>query len=58
VIVGRLGDYLMASGVFIFLRDWSIASMIRHRAVELNDAVLEQREVAEQFRQMQQDEIL
>ena len=53
-----LGDYLMASGVFIFLRGWSMASMIRQRAVELNDAVLEQREIAEQFRQMQQDEIL
>jgi hypothetical protein len=53
-----LGDYLMASGIFIFLRGWSMASMIRQRAVELNDAVLEQREIAEQFREMQQDEIL
>ena len=50
-----LGDYLILAGVFVFLRGYSMASMMRQRAVELNDAVLEQKEVAEQFRQMQQD---
>jgi hypothetical protein len=29
--------------------------MMRQRAVELNDAVFEQKEVAERFQQMQQD---
>lgn len=50
-----LGDYLIIAGVFVFLRGYSMASMMRQRAVELNDAVIEQKEVAEQFRQMQQD---
>ena len=50
-----LGTYLMVAGVFVFLRGCSVASMKRQRAVELNDSVIEQKEVAEQFRQMQQE---
>lgn len=50
-----LGDYLMMAGVFVLVRGYFIASALRDRAVELNDAVIVQKEVAEQFRQMQQD---
>jgi len=50
-----LGAYLILAGVFVFLRGYSVASMMRQRAVELNDAVIEQKEVAEQFRQMQDE---
>lgn len=58
LVARPLGAYLMVAGVFILLRGWSISSMIRQRAVELNDAVIEQREIAEQFREMQQDSLL
>jgi hypothetical protein len=50
-----LGDYLMLAGVFVLVRGYCVVSARRERAVELNDAVIEQREIAEQFRQMQQD---
>jgi hypothetical protein len=50
-----LGDYLMLAGVFVLVRGYCVASALRGRAVELNDAVIEQREIAENFRQMQQD---
>jgi hypothetical protein len=50
-----LGDYLMMAGVFVLVRGYFVASALRDRAVELNNAVIEQREIAEQFRQMQQD---
>jgi hypothetical protein len=50
-----LGDYLMLAGVFVLVRGYCVASALRERAVELNDAVIEQREIAEHFRQMQQD---
>ncbi len=50
-----LGAYLILAGVFTFLRGYSLASMMRRRAVELNNAVIEQKEVAEQFTQMQQE---
>jgi hypothetical protein len=53
-----LGGYLILAGAFVLLRGWSLASMMRQRAVELNDAVIEQKEVAEQFGQMQQDSVL
>jgi hypothetical protein len=39
----------------MFVRDYSLASMQRMRAVEINDAVIEQKEIAGQFREMQQD---
>jgi hypothetical protein len=50
-----LGDYLVLASIVMFVRDYSLASMQRMRAVELNDAVIEQKEIAEQFREMQQD---
>ncbi len=50
-----LGDYLMLAGVFVLVRGYCVASALRERAVELNDAVIEQREIAENFRQMQED---
>jgi hypothetical protein len=50
-----LGAYLLLAGAFVLMRDYSVAAMMRQRAVELNDAVLEQKEVAEQFRKMQPD---
>jgi hypothetical protein len=53
-----LGAYLILAGAFVLLRGYSLASMMRQRAVELNDAVIEQKEVAEQFGQMQQDSVL
>jgi hypothetical protein len=50
-----LGDYLLMAGAFVLLRGYGVASMMRRRAVELNDAVLEQKEIADQMRQMQQE---
>lgn len=50
-----LGDYLMLAGVFVLVRVYCIASALRERAVELNDTVIEQKQIAEHFRQMQQD---
>ena len=50
-----LGDYVMLAAIFALLRDYCVASMIWARAVEMNNAVIEQREVADEFREMQQD---
>jgi hypothetical protein len=50
-----LGDYLILAGVFVLIRDHGMASMLRQRAVELNDAVIEQRDVAERLAKMQQE---
>lgn len=54
-VTRTLGDYLLVAGIFVLLRSYGIAVAKRQRAVEMNDAVIEQREVAEAFRQMQQD---
>jgi len=50
-----LGDYMMMAGVLVLVRGYFVASALRNRAVELNDAVIEQREIADHFRQIQQD---
>jgi hypothetical protein len=50
-----LGDYVMLAAVFALLRNYGVASMIRIRSVEMNDAVIEQKQVADEFREMQQE---
>jgi hypothetical protein len=50
-----LGAYLLMSGIVVLVRNYTIASAMRKRAVELHDAVLEQKEVGEEFRQMQHE---
>jgi hypothetical protein len=49
-----LGDYLMLAATFVLLRGYGLAAQQRSRAVDLNDSVIEQRMVAEQFRGMQE----
>jgi hypothetical protein len=53
-----LGDYLLVAGVFVLLRGYCLASQQRSRAVQLNDAVIEQKMVADQFQEMQQESVL
>jgi hypothetical protein len=49
-----LGDYLTAAGVFVLIRGYSFAAERRARAVQLNDSVIEQTAIGDQFREMQQ----
>jgi hypothetical protein len=48
-----LGDYLMMAASLVFLRGYNHAVQQRDRAIEMNDAVIEQQLVAERFRDMQ-----
>jgi hypothetical protein len=48
-----LGDYLMVAASVVLLRGYNIAAQRRLRAMEMNDSVIEQRLVAERFRDMQ-----
>ena len=48
-----LGDYLMFAAAFVFLRGYNLAMQRRERAIRMNDQVIEQQLVAEQFREMQ-----
>jgi len=47
------GVYLIVASFFALVRNYNIASEQRTRAIDLNDAVIEQQLVAEQFRDMQ-----
>ena len=49
-----LGDYLMFAASLVFLRGYNLAATRRSRAVEMNDSVIEQKIVAERFRDMQE----
>jgi hypothetical protein len=49
-----LGDYLMLAASFVFLRGYGFAVQQRDRAIAMNDAVIEQKLVAEKFRDMQE----
>jgi hypothetical protein len=49
-----LGDYLLTAGGIVFFRTFCFAVARRQRTVELNDAVIEQREVSKIFNSMQQ----
>jgi hypothetical protein len=49
-----LGYYLMMAASLVFLRGYSMAVEQRTRAVELNDMVIEEKLVADQFRDMQE----
>jgi hypothetical protein len=48
-----LGDYLMFAAAFVFVRGYNLAVQRRDRAIRMNDQMIEQRLVAEQFREMQ-----
>ena len=49
-----LGDYLMFAASLVFLRGYNLAATRRSRAVEMNDSVIDQRLVAQRFRDMQE----
>jgi len=49
-----LGCYIMAAAAVVLLRNYSRISELRRRAVDMNDKVIEQKLVAEQFRAMQE----
>jgi hypothetical protein len=49
-----LGDYLMFAASFVLLRGYNLAMQRRERAVAMNDRVIEQKIVAERFREMQE----
>ena len=53
-----LGHYLLLASTFVLLRAYSFASHLRHRAVELNDSVLQEQIVAERFREMQESRVI
>jgi hypothetical protein len=48
-----LGDYLMFAAAFVFVRGYNLAMQRRERAIRMNDQVIEQKLIAEQFREMQ-----
>jgi hypothetical protein len=48
-----LGHYLLLASSFVLVRAYAHASQLRSRAVELNDSVIEQKMVAERFREIQ-----
>ena len=49
-----LGDYLMVAASIVLMRGYNLAAQRRSRAIEMNDSVIEQRLVAERFRDMQE----
>jgi len=49
-----LGDYMMLTSALMFLRGVMLSSRQRAEAIELNDMVIEQKLVADRFRDMQQ----
>jgi hypothetical protein len=49
-----LGDYLMVAATLLLVRGYHFDTQQRDRAVALNDSVIEQRMVAERFREMQE----
>jgi hypothetical protein len=48
-----LGHYLLLASSFLLVRAYGHASQLRGRAVELNDSLIEQKMVAERFREIQ-----
>ena len=50
----ELGDYLMLAASLVFLRAHNLVVERRSRAIEMNDAVIEQKLIADRFRDMQE----
>jgi hypothetical protein len=50
----ELGNYLMLAALLVFLRVHNIVVQQRSRVVEMNDAVIEQKLIADRFREIQQ----
>jgi hypothetical protein len=49
-----LGDYLMLAAALMFMRAYNLVVQQRDAAIQMNDRAIEQRQVAERFREMQQ----
>jgi hypothetical protein len=49
-----LGDYLMLAAALVFMRAYNLVVQQRDAAIQMNDRAIEQRQVAERFREMQQ----
>jgi hypothetical protein len=47
-----LGDFLMIAAIFVFLRGYNDGIRVRDRAIRMSDALIEQKVVAEQFREI------
>lgn len=50
----ELGDYLMLAASLVFLRVHNLVVQQRSRVVEMNDAVIEQKLIADRFRELQE----
>jgi hypothetical protein len=48
-----LGDYLMMAATLVFFRGYNLALQRRERVMEMNDHAIEQRLIAERFREIQ-----